>query len=83
MSGDDITKAAVEAREWAYQYGVTYAVRHILPTFATTEPMDAEDPYLAYQFYLGLAQAIANHGRDISGINFGKGNDPQRKGGKA
>jgi hypothetical protein len=83
MSGDDMTKTAVTAREKAYQYGVTYAVRHILPTFTTTEPMDAEDNYLNYLFYLGVSQAIANHGRDISGINFGKSDDPQRKGGKA
>lgn len=82
MNGDDITKAAVAAREEAYREGVEEGVNIIIDRLQFKEP-DRDDPYLTYQYYLGVAQAISNYGRSISGMNFGKGNDPQRKSGKA
>jgi hypothetical protein len=81
MSGDDMTKAAVGLRREAHEIGVAVG-RHMIEHGQVgryTNP----DPYLQYLYHLGVAQAIANHGRDISGINFGKSDDPQRKGGKA
>jgi hypothetical protein len=39
------------------------------------------EPYLRYQFLLGLAQAITNHGREIAGVNFSAAQvEAQRKG---
>lgn len=86
MEGDDITKAAVAAREEVYRAGhrsgeeILRMINDDEMPYVGPIPPDA---YLQYIYYLGVAQAIANHGRSISGLQFGKGNDPQRKAGKA
>lgn len=77
-TGDDITKAAVDARTEAYQDGYQAG-----EAWVHEQNTGYGDTYLQYQFFLGLAQAIANHGREVSGLSFGKGNDPQRKAQKA
>lgn len=69
---DDFTKAARAAKQEAWQDGYNHAKRHILPNFATTEEMEGRDRYLDYLFFLGIAQAIANHGRTIAGLDAGK-----------
>jgi hypothetical protein len=83
MSGDDITKAAVAGRAETYGAGYNHGKEIAATMGATLEAVEITDPYLQYQYLLGVSQAIANHGRDISGIQWGKGNDPQRKGSKA
>lgn len=76
---ESITPQARDERLGAYAAGANEGTRIIA---GLVEHPHHTDPYLQYQYLLGISQTIANHGRDIAGIRY-TNIDPVKKGQKA
>lgn len=62
----DLLPAWRKAKDEAYQRGMK--IGEELAAGIVAKMAFVPDPYLQYLYFLGIGQAIANHGRDIVGV---------------